>query len=91
MWNSLSRTGAFIAFAGTMLFSGVVWEAIVCRRGYVSHWGTPGSLEWAICRGTPIPHHRHAKELVRCYVVRIGGGGKEEGLRMERLRQWWQE
>ena len=31
----MSRVGAFIAFGGTMLFSVVVWEALVRQRGLV--------------------------------------------------------
>jgi len=37
LWNSVSRVGAFVAFGGTILFSGVVWESIFCRRGLVCH------------------------------------------------------
>nr|YP_010958751.1 cytochrome c oxidase subunit 1 [Lima vulgaris]WNB40311.1 cytochrome c oxidase subunit 1 [Lima vulgaris] len=71
MWNSLSSTGAFVAFAGTVLFSAVVWEALFCRRSLVFHWGAPTSLEWAISKScAPLMHHTHVKQLPFCVKCR---------------------
>ena len=56
-WNMISSIGAFISFAGTMLFLVVVWRTFTSPRNVAANpWGAGATtLEWTL--SSPPPQH----------------------------------
>jgi cytochrome c oxidase subunit 1 len=55
IWNTISSLGSLISFISVLLFVWLIWDSLASRRGWVSSFRTPSSMEWM--NPSPVEEH----------------------------------